>query len=115
MARDAKIVEVDQARADKAMKILQQGESAEKIAQSLEGLTLMELEKAFIQFTLERCEGNRRRAAAMLGIYRPTLYSKMRKYRINVPSYWYYRTQPEAKPVEPVVMTRLEDAMSSAK
>ena len=30
--------------------------------------------------TLERTRGNKRAAAAMLGIHRPTLYNKLRKY-----------------------------------
>ena len=36
---------------------------------------------AIIQ-TLERTRGNKRAAASILGVYRPTLYSKLRKYKI---------------------------------
>ncbi len=45
--------------------------------------TLAELEKAAILQTLERTQGNKRAAASLLGVYRPTLYSKLRKYKIT--------------------------------
>lgn len=44
------------------------------------GLSLDELERLAIIQTLERTRGNKRAAAAMLGIHRPTLYNKLRKY-----------------------------------
>ncbi len=45
--------------------------------------TLAELEKAAILQTLERTQGNKRATASILGVYRPTLYSKLKKYRIE--------------------------------
>jgi DNA-binding NtrC family response regulator len=45
--------------------------------------TLAALEKWAIQRTLEHTRGNKRAAAAILGVYRPTLYNKLRKYGIG--------------------------------
>jgi DNA-binding NtrC family response regulator len=44
------------------------------------GQTLEEIERLAIVQTLERTRGNKRAAAAMLGIHRPTLYNKLRRY-----------------------------------
>ncbi|HEX7085843.1 MAG TPA: sigma-54 dependent transcriptional regulator [Vicinamibacterales bacterium] len=44
--------------------------------------TLEEIERLAIVQTLERTQGNKRAAASILGVYRPTLYSKLRKYRL---------------------------------
>ncbi len=44
--------------------------------------TLEEIERLAIIQTLERTRGNKRAAASILGVYRPTLYSKLRKYKI---------------------------------
>jgi len=44
------------------------------------GQSLEEIERIAILQTLERTRGNKRAAAAMLGIHRPTLYNKLRKY-----------------------------------
>lgn len=44
--------------------------------------TLEEIERLAIVQTLERTHGNKRAAASILGVYRPTLYSKLRKYRL---------------------------------
>ncbi len=44
------------------------------------GQSLEEIERLAIVQTLERTRGNKRAAAAMLGIHRPTLYNKLRKY-----------------------------------
>ncbi|HTV01892.1 MAG TPA: sigma-54 dependent transcriptional regulator [Luteitalea sp.] len=44
------------------------------------GQSLEEIERLAILQTLERTRGNKRAAAAMLGIHRPTLYNKLRKY-----------------------------------
>ena len=46
-------------------------------------MTLEEIEKFVIERTLERTGGNKQKAANLLGIYRPRLYSKIRKYRIG--------------------------------
>jgi transcriptional regulator with PAS, ATPase and Fis domain len=48
-------------------------------------LPLAELERLAILHALEETRGNKRAAAALLGIYRPTLYSKLRKYGIIEP------------------------------
>ena len=48
--------------------------------------TLAEIEKMTIQQTLERTGWNKQEAAQMLGLYRPTLYSKMKKYEIRDPT-----------------------------
>lgn len=48
-------------------------------------MTLEEIEKMAICQTLERTRGNKQAAAQILGIYRPRLYSKIRKYRIQLP------------------------------
>jgi DNA-binding NtrC family response regulator len=46
-------------------------------------MPLAELERLAILRTLEHTRGNKRAAAAILGVYRPTLYSKLRKYGID--------------------------------
>jgi len=46
-------------------------------------LTLAEVEKRQIEAVLRECEGNKQRAAAVLGISRSTLYEKMRAYGIQ--------------------------------
>jgi DNA-binding NtrC family response regulator len=45
--------------------------------------TLAEIEKLAILQTLERTSWNKRKAAHILGVYRPTLYSKLRKYQLT--------------------------------
>jgi DNA-binding NtrC family response regulator len=45
-------------------------------------MPLAELERLAIVRTLEHTRGNKRAAAAILGVYRPTLYSKLKKYGI---------------------------------
>jgi DNA-binding NtrC family response regulator len=49
-------------------------------------LTLEQIERRALLEALERANWNKERAAATLGIYRPTLYSKMRKYAIRDPN-----------------------------
>jgi transcriptional regulator with PAS, ATPase and Fis domain len=46
-------------------------------------LTLAEIERQAILRTLERTNGNKRAAASILGVYRPTLYGKLRKYKLG--------------------------------
>ena len=47
-------------------------------------LSLEEIEKLVIEKTLQRTNGNKQAAANLLGIYRPRLYSKIRKYNIDI-------------------------------
>lgn len=47
-------------------------------------MTLEDMEKLIIEKTLQRTRGNKQAAANLLGIYRPRLYSKIRKYEIDV-------------------------------
>ncbi|MDQ3258694.1 MAG: sigma 54-interacting transcriptional regulator, partial [Acidobacteriota bacterium] len=46
-------------------------------------MTLEDIEKIVIERTLQRTGGNKQAAANLLGIYRPRLYSKIRKYKID--------------------------------
>jgi len=67
------------------------GSLPEKAAQSAgwdvpPNLTLEEIEKLVIEKTLQRTGGNKQAAANLLGIYRPRLYSKIRKYKIDIPA-----------------------------
>ena len=48
-------------------------------------MTLEDIERLVIEKTLQRTGGNKQAAANLLGIYRPRLYSKIRKYNIDVP------------------------------
>ena len=48
----------------------------------LGGCTLQELERIAILQTLEMTGWNKRATANMLGIHRPTLYNKLRKYQL---------------------------------
>jgi transcriptional regulator of acetoin/glycerol metabolism len=45
--------------------------------------TLAEIEKMAIVQTLQRTNWNKQEAAQILGLYRPTLYSKMKKHAIE--------------------------------
>ncbi|HZI18177.1 MAG TPA: sigma-54 dependent transcriptional regulator [Pyrinomonadaceae bacterium] len=49
-------------------------------------MTLEDIEKFVIERTLQRTGGNKQAAANMLGIYRPRLYSKIKKYNIDIPT-----------------------------
>src|ERR1043165_8380598 len=49
-------------------------------------MTLEEIEKFVIERTLQRTIGNKQAAANLLGIYRPRLYSKIKKYKIDIPA-----------------------------
>jgi DNA-binding NtrC family response regulator len=42
-------------------------------------LTIEEVERLHVEAVLERCEGNRTRAAAILGIDRKSLYRKLKR------------------------------------
>ncbi|HEX8474938.1 MAG TPA: sigma-54 dependent transcriptional regulator [Pyrinomonadaceae bacterium] len=67
------------------------GSVPEKTAQSAgwdvpPNMTLEDIEKLVIEKTLQRTGGNKQAAANLLGIYRPRLYSKIRKYKIDIGS-----------------------------
>ena len=47
------------------------------------GRTLAEIERMAILQTLQRTNWNKQEAAQVLGLYRPTLYSKMKKHGIH--------------------------------
>jgi DNA-binding NtrC family response regulator len=47
-------------------------------------MKLEEIERLVIEKTLQRTGGNKQAAANILGIYRPRLYSKIKKYNIDV-------------------------------
>src|SRR5688500_14680776 len=49
-------------------------------------MTMEDIERLVIEKTLKRTGGNKQAAANLLGIYRPRLYSKIRKYNIDVSS-----------------------------
>src|SRR5919112_916773 len=49
-------------------------------------MALEEIEKFVIERTLQRTGGNKQAAANLLGIYRPRLYSKIKKYKIDIPA-----------------------------
>ena len=46
------------------------------------GMTMADVERATITAALRECQGNRRKAAAMLGIGERTLYRKIKEYQI---------------------------------
>jgi DNA-binding NtrC family response regulator len=48
-------------------------------------MTLAEIERLVIEQTLQRTGGNKTEAAAMLGIYRPRLYSMIQRHGIDTP------------------------------
>jgi DNA-binding NtrC family response regulator len=50
----------------------------------LANMTLEEIEKLVIERTLQRAGGNWQAAASLLGMYRPRLYSKIRKEKIDI-------------------------------
>ncbi|HUH01338.1 MAG TPA: helix-turn-helix domain-containing protein, partial [Kofleriaceae bacterium] len=47
------------------------------------GLSLEELEKRYVLRTLAECDGNRTRAASILGIGRNTLLRKLKRYGVD--------------------------------
>jgi transcriptional regulator with PAS, ATPase and Fis domain len=49
-----------------------------------QSFNLAEREKAALIAALEQCNGNKKKAAELLGIHRPTLYTKLRKFGLNV-------------------------------
>jgi len=63
--------------------------------------TLAEIEKLAILQTLERTSWNKRKAAHILGVYRPTLYSKLRKYHLSDGPNGVVRSSQKAKAAPP--------------
>jgi DNA-binding NtrC family response regulator len=46
--------------------------------------SLNEMERNAILDALAQCHGNKKKAAELLGIQRPTLYNKMKRYEIQI-------------------------------
>lgn len=68
---------------DDISEVLDQPNAPAVAAEIIPGrLTLAEIERLAILQTLERTKGNKRAAASILGIYRPTLYGKLKKYKL---------------------------------
>jgi DNA-binding NtrC family response regulator len=63
---------------------LPEGSTAETGWDVPPNMTLEDIERLVIEKTLQRTGGNKQAAANLLGIYRPRLYSKIRKYNIDV-------------------------------
>jgi len=61
-------------------------------------MTLEEIERLVIGQTLQRTRGNKQAAAQILGIYRPRLYSKIRKYKIQIPRENRHKTKKDTEP-----------------
>jgi DNA-binding NtrC family response regulator len=60
-------------------------QKTERVISTNGGATkLVEMERQAIIDALARCHGNKKKAAALLGIQRPTLYNKMRRYAIQL-------------------------------
>jgi DNA-binding NtrC family response regulator len=49
-----------------------------------QSLNLAEREKAALIAALEQCNGNKKKAAELLGIHRPTLYTKLKKFGLGI-------------------------------
>jgi len=49
-----------------------------------QSLNLAEREKAALMAALDQCNGNKKKAAELLGIHRPTLYTKLKKFGLGV-------------------------------
>jgi len=49
-----------------------------------QSFNLAEREKAALMAALEQCNGNKKKAAELLGIHRPTLYTKLKKFGLGV-------------------------------
>jgi DNA-binding NtrC family response regulator len=60
-----------------------EGEPGAGMWEAPPNMTLEEMEKILIESTLKRTGGNKQAAANLLGIYRPRLYSKIRRYNID--------------------------------
>jgi DNA-binding NtrC family response regulator len=56
-------------------------EFGEAYVQLAVGISLAEAERRLIVATLERCQGNKTRAATILGVSLKTLYNRINEYR----------------------------------
>ena len=63
--------------------VLQKTERAAQQAQS-PARSLNDMERNAILDALAQCHGNKKKAAELLGIQRPTLYNKMKRYAIQL-------------------------------
>ena len=59
-------------------------ERSEYVPLTTEMLQLEEVEKRYIKFVLEKTKGNKLKASQILGISRPTLDNKIRKYKLSL-------------------------------
>ena len=65
--------------------VLQKTERAAAQSQSTGPVRrLNEMERNAILDALAQCHGNKKKAAELLGIQRPTLYNKMKRYAIQI-------------------------------
>jgi transcriptional regulator of acetoin/glycerol metabolism len=48
-----------------------------------QSFNLAEREKAALMAALDQCNGNKKKAAELLGIHRPTLYTKLKKFGLG--------------------------------
>jgi DNA-binding NtrC family response regulator len=62
--------------------VLQRTERAAAAQQGVQSLD--DVERATILQALAQCHGNKKKAAQLLGIQRPTLYNKMKRYAIEL-------------------------------
>jgi DNA-binding NtrC family response regulator len=58
--------------------------TARQLLTDSQSLNLAEREKAALMAALDQCNGNKKRAAELLGIHRPTLYTKLKKFGLGV-------------------------------
>jgi transcriptional regulator with PAS, ATPase and Fis domain len=77
------VAEGPEIRVEDLPDILDQPHPEPAVAAEQGQLTLAEIERQAILRTLERTNGNKRAAASILGVYRPTLYGKLRKYKLG--------------------------------
>jgi DNA-binding NtrC family response regulator len=80
LAKGSKIDSIDLAL-DKAAAVREEGTNTGWEIPA--NMTLEEMERLLIESTLKRTGGNKRAAANLLGIYRPRLYSKIKRYNID--------------------------------
>ena len=83
LAKDTRIEPIDLPFEDGTMP---EGSSTQAGWDVPPNMTLEDIERLVIERTLQRTGGNKQAAANLLGIYRPRLYSKIRKYNIDVPA-----------------------------